>query len=85
MQAQTNFRISSSGLPGTCDPVLEADEISHLAQPVRESPQAGKPERNRVIADLLRRLEDLTVALDDWQLVEQVGTLVAGTFLSLGC
>ena len=85
VQALTELRLSSPGLPGSCDPVSEAGEISRLAQPSRESQQAGKPERDRVIADLLKRLEDLTVALDDWQLVEQVGTLVAGMFLFLGC
>ena len=82
---QAIFHLSSTGLPGSCDPVAEADEISQLAQPLRESQQPGKPERDKVIADLLKRLEDLTVALDDWQLVEQVGSLVARMFLSLGC
>lgn len=85
VQAVASFHLSSSGLPGSCDPVPEADEILQLAQPSRESLQAGKPERDRVIADLLKRLEDLTVALDDWQLVEQVGILDAGLCLSLGC
>ena len=73
MQALTNLHLTSTGLPGSCDAIAEADEISQLAQPSQESQQAGKPERDRVIADLLKRLEDLTVALDDWQLVEQVG------------